>query len=171
LTEVYGYRQARRVIWLGFLCNFVVVVALWIGQVLPPASFWDGQKAYERILGYTPRLLVASFLAYLVGEFANSFVLAKMKIATKGRWLWTRTIGSTLIGEGLDSLVFMTLAFVGTIPIEALLLAILTQWFVKSFYEAAVTPLTYIVVNFLKRKEGLDLFDYDTKFNPLLFGE
>jgi uncharacterized integral membrane protein (TIGR00697 family) len=171
LTEVYGYRQARRVIWLGFFCNFIVVVVLWVGQVLPPASFWDGQKAYERILGYTPRLLVASFLAYLVGEFANSFVLAKMKMATKGRWLWTRTIGSTLVGEGLDSLVFMTLAFVGTIPGVALFLAILTQWLVKSAYEAAVTPLTYIVVNFLKRKEGVDVFDYDTKFNPLLFGK
>jgi uncharacterized integral membrane protein (TIGR00697 family) len=171
LTEVYGYRQARRVIWLGFLCNFIVVVALWIGQVLPPASFWDGQKAYERILGYTPRLLVASFFAYLVGEFANSFVLAKMKIATKGRWLWTRTIGSTVVGEGLDSFVFMTLAFAGTIPMVVLSIAILTQWLVKSFYEAAVTPLTYIVVNFLKRKEGMDIFDYDTKFNPLLFGE
>jgi uncharacterized integral membrane protein (TIGR00697 family) len=171
LTEVYGYRQARRVIWLGFFCNFIVVVAIWIGQVLPPASFWDGQKAYERILGYTPRLLVASFLAYLVGEFANSFVLAKMKIATKGRWLWTRTIGSTLVGEGFDSLVFMTLAFAGAMPAGALLVAILTQWLVKSAYEAVVTPLTYIVVNFLKRKEGLDVFDYDTRFNPLLFGE
>jgi len=171
LTEVYGYRQARRVIWLGFFCNLVVVVAIWIGQVLPPASFWDGQKAYERILGYTPRLLVASFLAYLVGEFANSFVLAKMKIATKGRWLWSRTIGSTLVGEGLDSLVFMTLAFAGMMPMGVLLLAILTQWLVKSAYEAVVTPLTYIVVNFLKRKEGLDVFDYDTRFNPLLFGE
>ena len=171
LTEVYGYRQARRVIWLGFFCNFIVVVAIWVGQVLPPASFWNGQKAYERILGYTPRLLVACFLAYLVGEFANSFVLAKMKIATKGRWLWSRTIGSTLVGEGLDSLVFMTLAFAGTIPAGALLSAILTQWLVKSAYEAVVTPLTYIVVNFLKRKEGLDVFDYDTRFNPLLFGE
>jgi uncharacterized integral membrane protein (TIGR00697 family) len=171
LTEVYGYRQARRVIWLGFFCNFIVVVVLWVGQVLPPASFWDGQKAYERILGYTPRLLAASFLAYLMGEFANSFVLAKMKMATKGRWLWTRTIGSTLVGEGLDSLVFMTLAFVGTIPGAALFLAILTQWLVKSAYEAAVTPLTYIVVNFLKKKEGVDVFDYDTKFNPLLFGK
>jgi len=171
LTEVYGFRQARRVIWLGFFCNFIVVVAIWIGQVLPPSSFWDGQKAYERILGYTPRLLVASFLAYLVGEFANSFVLAKMKIATKGRWLWTRTIGSTLVGEGLDSLVFMILAFWGTIPVAALLLAILTQWLVKSAYEAVATPLTYIVVNFLKRKEGIDVFDYDTKFNPLLLGE
>ena len=171
LTEVYGFRQARRVIWIGFFCNFIVVVFLWIGQILPPASFWDGQKAYERILGYTPRLLIASFLAYLVGEFANSFVLAKMKIATKGRWLWSRTVGSTVVGEGLDSFVFVTLAFIGTIPMAALLLAILTQWFVKSVYEAAVTPLTYIVVNFLKRKEGLDIFDYDTEFNPFLFGE
>jgi uncharacterized integral membrane protein (TIGR00697 family) len=171
LTEVYGYRQARQVIWLGFFCNFIVVAAIWIGQVLPPAPFWDGQKAYERILGYTPRLLGASFLAYLVGEFANSMVLAKMKIATKGRWLWTRTIGSTLVGEGLDSMVFMTLAFVGTIPLGTLSLAILTQWLIKSAYEAAVTPLTYIVVRFLKRREGMDIFDYDTRFNPLLFGE
>jgi uncharacterized integral membrane protein (TIGR00697 family) len=171
LTEVYGYRQARRVIWLGFFCNLIAVIAIWLGQELPPASFWDGQAAYERILGYTPRLLVASFLAYLIGEFANSFVLAKMKIATNGRWLWTRTIGSTVVGEGLDSLVFMTLAFVGTIPTTVLALAILTQWLVKSAYEAAITPLTYIVVNFLKRKEGRDVFDYDTKFNPLLIGE
>ncbi len=171
LTEVYGYRQAKRVIWLGFFCNLIAVVAIWIGQLLPPSAFWDGQKAYERILGYTPRLLTASFIAYLVGEFANSFVLAKMKIATKGRWLWTRTIGSTLIGEGLDSLVFMIIAFLGSIPITALLIAILTQWLVKSAYEAAATPLTYIVVNFLKRKEGLDVFDYGTKFNPLLLNE
>lgn len=171
LTEVYGYGQARRVIWLGFFCNLIAVVAIWIAQVLPPASFWDGQAAYVRILGYTPRLLIASFLAYLVGEFANSFVLAKMKIATKGRWLWTRTIGSTLVGEGLDSLVFMTLAFTGTIPPTALGSAIVTQWLVKSAYEAAVTPVTYIVVNFLKQREGMDVYDYDTRFNPLLFEE
>ncbi|MBI3950586.1 MAG: queuosine precursor transporter [Acidobacteria bacterium] len=171
LTEVYGYRQARRVIWLGFFCNLIAVVAIWLGQVLPAASFWDGQAAYERILGYTPRLLVASFLAYLVGEFANSFVLAKMKIVTNGRWLWTRTIGSTLVGQGLDSVVFTTLAFVGTIPMAGLASAIMTQWLAKSAYEAAVTPLTYGVVNFLKRKEGLDVYDYDTRFNPLLIGE
>jgi uncharacterized integral membrane protein (TIGR00697 family) len=167
LTEVYGYRRARQVIWLGFFCNLIAVVAFGIGQVLPPASFWDGQAAYERILGYTPRLLTASFLAYLVGEFSNSFIMAKMKIATKGRWLWSRTIGSTLVGEGLDSLVFMVLAFVGTIPIEKLASAIVTQWLVKSAYEAAVTPLTYAIVNFLKRREGLDAYDYDTHFNPL----
>ena len=167
LTEVYGYHQARRVIWLGFFCNLIAVVAIWFGQVLRPAPFWDGQAAYERILGYTPRLLVASFLAYLVGEFSNSFVLAKMKMATRGRWLWSRTIGSTLVGEGLDSFVFMTLAFVGTIPMAGLASAIVTQWLAKSAYEAAVTPLTYGVVNFLKRQEGLDVYDYDTSFNPL----
>lgn len=168
LTEVYGYRQARRVIWLGFFCNLIAVVAIWVGQVLPAASFWDGQAAYERILGYSPRLLAASFLAYLVGEFANSFVLAKMKIATQGRWLWTRTIGSTLVGQGLDSLVFITLAFVGTIPPAGLASAIVTQWLAKSIYEASVTPLTYGAVNFLKRQEGLDVYDYETRFNPLL---
>ncbi len=171
LTEVYGYRQARRVIWLGFFCNFIAVVAIWIGQVLPAASFWDAQAAYERILGYTPRLLVASFMAYLIGEFANSFVLAKMKIATRGRRLWLRTIGSTLVGQGLDSLVFITLAFVGTIPLTVLISMIVTQWLAKSIYEAAVTPLTYVVVKFLKRREGLDVYDHDTKFNPFLISE
>ncbi len=168
LTEVYGYRQARRVIWLGFFCNLILVAGILLGQILPPASFWDGQAAYERILGYTPRILAASFLAYLIGEFTNSFVLAKMKIATHGRWLWTRTISSTLVGQGLDSLAFITLAFVGMIPLSALLSAIITQWLAKSVYEAAVTPLTYKVVNFLKRHEGLDVYDYDTQFNPLL---
>jgi hypothetical protein len=171
LTEVYGYRQARRVIWLGFFCNLIAVVAIWLGQILPAASFWEGQAAYERILGYTPRLLGASFLAYLVGEFANSFVMAKMKVATNGRWLWTRTIGSTLVGQGLDSLVFMTLAFIGTIPLTVLVGAIVVQWLSKSVYEAMITPLTYVVVDFLKKREGLDVFDTDTRFNPLLFGE
>jgi len=170
LTEVYGYRQARQVIWLGFFCNLIAVVAIGVGQILPAASFWNGQVAYERILGYTPRLLVASFLAYLVGEFTNSFVLAKMKIATKGRWLWTRTIGSTFVGQGLDSLVFMTLAFVGTIPSTDLAGAVVVQWLSKSAYEAIATPLTYGVVNFLKKREGLDVFDDDTRFNPLRFG-
>jgi len=168
LTEVYGYRLARRVIWLGFFCNLLAVIAIWLGQVLPAASFWDAQAAYERILGYTPRLLIASFLAYLVGEFANAFVLAKMKIATQGRWLWTRTIGSTLIGQGLDSLVFITLAFVGTIPPEGLVTAIITQWLFKTGYETLATPLTYAIVTQLKRIEEMDTYDYDTRFNPVL---
>jgi uncharacterized integral membrane protein (TIGR00697 family) len=171
LTEVYGYRQTRRVIWLGFLCNALTVGAIWVGQILPPAVFWDGQSAYERILGYTPRVLASSFLAYLVGEFANAVILAKMKIATKGRWLWTRTIGSTLIGQGLDSLVFVILAFLGTIPLPHMLTAIMTQWLVKTAYEVVATPLTYTVVACLKRQEGVDVYDHETRFNPLLVRE
>jgi queuosine precursor transporter len=170
LTEVYGYRAARRVIWLGFLCNLLAVGAIYLGGVLPAAPLWQSQEAYETILGYTPRILAASFLAYLVGEFANSYVLARMKVATDGRWLWSRTIGSTLVGQGLDSLVFIVLAFVGTIPLGAIISAIVAQWLVKSAYEALATPLTYAVVNRLKRTEGIDVYDRDTSFNPLLIG-
>lgn len=167
LTEVYGYGQARRVIWLGFLCNLLMVAAIKIAEVLPAAEFWTEQAAFQRILGYTPRLLLASFLAYLVGEFSNAFVLARMKIATRGRWLWMRTIGSTLVGQGLDSAVFITIAFWGAIPVSGLLAAIVTQWWVKSAYEALATPLTYLVVNFLKRADRADAYDSHTSFNPL----
>jgi uncharacterized integral membrane protein (TIGR00697 family) len=170
LTEVYGYGVARRVIWLGFFCNLLAVVAIYLGGILPAAPFWQDQQAYETILGYTPRLLVASFLAYLIGEFANSYVLAKMKVAMNGRWLWSRTIGSTLVGQALDSLVFIVLAFVGTIPLWAMISAIVAQWLVKSAYEALATPVTYLVVNRLKRTEGIDVYDHDTRFNPLLIG-
>src|SRR5579883_178415 len=113
LTEVYGYSAARRVIWLGFACNLLAVIAIYIGGIAPAAPFWTQQAAYNAILGFTPRLLLGSFVAYLVGEFTNSFVLARLKIATRGRWLWTRTIGSTLIGEGFDTLIFITIAFWG----------------------------------------------------------
>lgn len=171
LTEVYGYREARKVIWLGFVCNLLAVLAIWLGQILPAASFWDGQAAYERILGYTPRLLIASFVAYLAGEFANSYVLAKLKIATGGRWLWIRTIGSTIVGQGIDSLLFITVAFIGTIPLSGLASAILAQWLFKSAYEAFATPLTYKVVNLLKREEGLDVFDRETRFSPFALSE
>ena len=165
LTEVYGYRQARAVIWLGFLCNLVAVAAIWVGGFMTPASFWGGQEAYDSILGYTPRLLMASFAAYLVGEFANSTILAKMKIWTQGRWLWSRTISSTIVGQGLDSAVFITLAFAG--GEVALVRLILTQWTAKVIYEAAATPLTYLLVGWIKRREGLDHYDYDTSFNPI----
>ncbi|RJR33396.1 MAG: VUT family protein [Desulfobacteraceae bacterium] len=168
LTEVYGYHQARRVIWLGFFCNAILVGAVVLGQVIPPASFWDGQDAYRRILGQTPRILLASFVAYLIGEFANSIVLAKMKIATEGRWLWMRTIGSTVIGQGLDSLVFILIAFSGTLPASVLAVTVVTQWLVKTAYEVIATPLTYGAVGFLKRKEQVDVFDHHTRFNPLL---
>ncbi len=165
LTEVYGYAQARRVIWLGFFCNLLMVVAIYVGQVLPPAGFWQGQGAYESILGFTPRLLVASFIAYLIGEFANSFVLAKLKILTRGRWLWTRTISSTAVGQALDSSVFITIAFAGSVPDLGSL--ILAQWLFKTLYEIVATPLTYVVVNRLKRAEKIDTFDYDTNFSPV----
>lgn len=168
LTEVYGYRRARRVIWLGFFCNLLAVGAISLGQALPAAPFWEEQEAYAAILGYAPRLLAASFCAYLIGEFANSYVLAKMKIATNGRFLWTRTIGSTLVGQGLDSAVFVLLAFTGTVPMGALIGIILVNWIFKSVYEAAATPLTYLVVGFLKRRENLDVYDRDTRFNPFL---
>jgi hypothetical protein len=167
LTEVYGYRQARKVIWLGFLCNLIAVFAFWVAGRLP-AYQPDIQTAYDRIFGSTPRILVASFLAYLVGEFANSFVLARMKIKTKGRFLWVRTIGSTLVGEGLDTSVFWILAFGGTISWALIGGIILTHWLAKTGYEVVATPFTYMVVNFLKKKEGIDTYDYDTDFNPFL---
>jgi uncharacterized integral membrane protein (TIGR00697 family) len=169
LTEVYGYRLARQVIWLGFLCNLIFVIFARIGQTLPPASFWGGQEAYESILGYTWRLLAASFFGYLVGEFANSFVLAKMKILTKGRWLWTRTIGSTIVGEGLDTAIFITLAYIGTSSFVPIM--ILYHWLLKTAYEAVATPFTYAIVNYLKRKEAIDTYDYGTDFNPFLILE
>ena len=164
LTEVYGYRWARRVIWLGFLCNLIFVFFAWVGLKLPPASFWGDQQAYESILGYTWRLLAASFCGYLVGEFANSFVLAKMKLLTQGRWLWTRTIGSTIVGQGLDTAIFITLAYIGTQSFVPIM--ILYHWLVKIAIEALATPLTYAAVNYLKRKERVDAFDYKTSFNP-----
>ncbi len=167
LTEVYGYQQARRVIWLGFLCNLIAVLAIWIGKLLPPAPVFETQAAYERILGSTPRFLLASFVAYLAGEFINSFVLAKMKIMTEGRWLWTRTIGSTLVGQGVDTLIVLIIAFVGVLPLSVLGIMILSHWLVKSAYEVIATPLTYVVVGYLKRKEGVDVYDYGIDFNPL----
>ena len=167
LTEVYGYAQARRVIWLGFACNLLAVIAIWISGALPAAAFWaPNQQAYDAILGYTPRLLAASFLAYLLGEFANAAVLARMKVATGGRYLWTRTIGSTLVGQGLDSAVFITIAFIGVIPPDVLPMTIVTQWLFKTAYETAATPVTYLIVNWLKRVEGVDTFDVRTRLNP-----
>ena len=167
LTEVWGYPAARRVIWLGFACNVVMVAAIWIGGELPPAPFGASQFAYDEVLGQTPRILVASFAAYLVGEFANAFVLAKLKIATQGRWLWIRTIGSTVVGQALDSAVFVTLAFLGTMPGPVLAGVIVGQWIVKVLYEAAGTPLVYAVVGWLKAREGVDAYDRETDFNPI----
>ncbi len=169
LTEVYGYSWTRRVIWLGFACNLIFVIFVWLGQLMPAAPFWEGQEAYESILGYTPRLLVASFSGYLVGEFVNSFIMAKMKLLTQGRWLWMRTIGSTVVGQGLDTSIFITLAFIGT-PVFAPVM-ILHHWLAKTAIEALATPFTYAVVGFLKKKEGVDTYDYKTSFNPFTISD
>lgn len=171
LTEVYGYARARQVIWLGFTCNLVAVVAIAIAGALPAAGFWDGEDAFQRILGQTPRILAASFLAYLVGEFVNAYVLARLKVATEGRLLWLRTISSTLIGQAFDSAIFMTAAFAGILEPGDLMAAAITQWLFKSAYEAAATPVTYAVVGFLKRREGREVFDRDLRFNPLALSD
>lgn len=167
LTEVWGYAAARRVIWLGFACNAVAVAAVGIAGALPSAPFGASQVAYDEVLGHAPRILLASFAAYLVGELANAFVLAKLKIATQGRHLWLRTIGSTVVGQALDSAVFVTLAFAGTMPGGVLLGMIGGQWLFKVLYEAAGTPLVYAVVGWLKAREGVDVYDRDTDFNPI----
>jgi len=167
LTEVWGYAAARRVIWLGFACNALMVAAIWLGGEIPSAPFWKGGPAYAEILGQTPRILLASFVAYLFGEFANSYVLAKMKIMTRGRWLWTRTIGSTVVGQALDTAVFVALAFGGSVPAGALTGIMVGQWIAKVLYEAAATPLTYAAVAWLKASERTDTYDYDTDFNPI----
>ena len=177
LTEVYGYARARQVIWTGFFCNLIAVIAIYIGGLLPPASFWtagvfkspdSAQQAYQAILGFTPRLLLASFLAYLVGEFLNSYVLATLKIRTRGRFLWVRTIASTIVGEGADSAVFITTAFWGIFHPSDVGMAILSQWVFKVVYETLATPLTYWVVNTLKKVEQEDYFDHQTNFNPFV---
>jgi len=166
LTEVYGYRWARKVIWLGFLCNLIFVIVALIGQALPPAPLWEGQEAYESILGKTPRVFVASVCGYFAGEFGNSFVLSKMKILTRGRWLWSRTIGSTIVGEGLDTVIFIPGAYFGAPFFTPM--TILYHWLSKVVIEAIATPFTYAVVNYLKKKEAIDAYDYETNFNPFL---
>jgi len=171
LTEVYGFARARQVIWLGFLCNLFAVVAITVGGLLPTAGFWGGQEAYDAILGAVPRILAASFAAYLVGELVNAYVLARLKVAMEGRHLWVRTIGSTLAGQLLDSAIFITIAFAGIMPVEVLLTAIVTQWLVKSAYEALATPLTYAVVGFLKRVDDVDVYDRDIHFRPFAISD
>ncbi|HKJ69556.1 MAG TPA: queuosine precursor transporter [bacterium] len=175
LTEVYGFGRARQVIWIGFFCNFIAVAAIWVAGLLPAAPFWttalyespgEAGTAYQAILGFTPRLLAASFIAYLFGEFLNAFVLAKLKLFTRGKFLWVRTIGSTVIGQGADAAVFISVAFAGVFPTGAVGLAILSQWLFKVAYEALATPLTYWVVARLKQSENIDIYDYDTDFHP-----
>lgn len=168
LTEVYGYARARRVIWTGFAALAFMAFMAWAVVALPAAEGWDGQSAYEQVFGNTWRIVAASMVAFWAGEFANSFVLAKMKVWTRGKHLWSRTIGSTLVGQGLDSLIFYPLAFYGLAgwPPELLWQVVLSQWAIKTAWEALLTPVTYAVVSWLKRREGVELFDTDTDFSP-----
>ena len=168
LTEVYGYARARRVIWCGFGALAFAAFMASVVVALPPAPFWRHQGAYEVAFGSTWRIVGASMIAYFCGEFVNSFVLAKMKIATKGRWLWSRTIGSTLAGEGVDSALFYPLAFYGSgiIPNDKLPIVMLAQFVFKVAVEVAFTPITYKIVGVLKRAEQEDYYDRDTNFTP-----
>lgn len=168
LTEVYGYSRARRVIWAGFAALGFAAFMATVVVALPPAPFWKHQGAYEVAFGTAWRVAAASMLAYFCGEFVNSYVLARMKVMTNGRWLWSRTIGSTIFGEAVDSALFYPLAFWGTgiVPNEALPKVMLAQFVAKVAVEAAFTPFTYRIVNFLKRAEGEDYYDRHTNFNP-----
>ena len=168
LTEVYGYSRARRVIWAGFAGLAFASLMAAVVVALPPAPFWENQKAYEIAFGQAPRIAAASMIAYFCGEFVNSFVLAKMKIFTSGRWLWTRTIGSTIAGEAVDSALFYPLAFYnsGIIPNEMLPAIMLAQFVLKVSVEVLLTPVTYKVVGVLKRVEREDYYDRDTNFTP-----
>jgi len=166
LTEVYGFRAARRVIWSAFLANAMVVVAIVAAQHVPEASFKSDQAAYESILGQTWRIVLASFAGFLVGEFANSMVLSRLKVATEGRFLWLRTISSTIVGQGLDSAIFITIAFGGNEG-PGIWFFIWRQWLFKSLFEIVLTPVTYAAVTTLKRLEGLDVYDEVSDLNPI----
>jgi queuosine precursor transporter len=166
LTEVYGYSRARRCIWVGFAALLFMAFMSWVVVSLPPAAGWTGQSAYESVFGQVPRIVFASIAAFWAGEFVNAFVLAKMKILTRGKHLWSRTIGSTFFGQAVDSLIFYPLAFLGIWSTEQVMTVMVTNWLLKVLWEAVLTPVTYVVVGALKRHEGVDLFDEGTDFTP-----
>ena len=166
LTEVYGYARARRCVWAGFAAMLFLAFMSYVVVALPPAPGWTGQAAYESVFGQVGRIVLASITAFWAGEFVNSFVMAKMKIATQGKYLWTRTVGSTFFGQGVDSLIFYPLAFLGVWETATVLQVLVTNWALKVLWEVLLTPVTYAVVGFLKRREGVDVFDEGTNFTP-----
>lgn len=169
-TEVYGYAGSRRAIWNAFLASGLMTAIAMLMVALPPAPGWPHQEAYAIVLGFLPRLVIASLIAFWAGEFANSFVMARMKVLTSGRHLWLRTIASTAVGQLVDTVLVMTIAFGGTVSSTDLLILMFSGYFGKVLYEAAATPVTYAVVNWLKRVEGVDILDRDTDFNPFRTG-
>jgi queuosine precursor transporter len=166
LTEVYGYARSRKVVWAGFVAMIFASFMAWFIIQLPAAQGWPNQAALETIFGGTPRLVAASLIAYCVGEFANSYTLAKMKIWSQGRWLWTRTVGSTIIGELIDSVIFYPIAFLGLWPTDLVIKVLVSNYLIKVIWEILMTPLTYKIVGFLKRAENEDYYDTDTNFTP-----
>jgi len=169
LTEVYGYKRSRIVVWTGFLACIIMSLIYWLVGILPAATDWQQQEAYLAILGQTPRIVVASLIAYLGGEFVNAFILAKLKIATAGRFLWTRTIGSTVVGQAVDTVLFVGIAFTGVIPANLLWYMIISNYVFKTVFEIIATPFTYAAVGVIKRVEEVDYYDQDTNFNPFSF--
>lgn len=166
LTEVYGYARSRKVIWLGIICNIILAATLMVVTKLPAAADWPLQESFQAILGQTPRIVAASILAFFAGEFANSFALAKLKVKTNGKYLWLRTIGSTLIGQGIDTVVFVVAAFWGVFPNSLVYTMIVSNYIFKVAMETVFTPVTYSVVGWLKRVESEDYYDRNTNFNP-----
>lgn len=166
LTEVYGYKHSRKVIWLGFFSALMMSAVFYIVGQLPPAPEWGNQDAYNAILGSTPRIVLASLVAYTCGSFSNSMILAKMKVWTKGKYLWARTIGSTVVGELVDSTLFILVAFLGVLPLSLLVTLIVSNYIFKTLVEVAFTPVTYKIVRFLKKEESEDVYDTETNFNP-----
>ncbi|MFO7371377.1 MAG: queuosine precursor transporter [Bacteroidales bacterium] len=169
LTEVYGYQKSRRVIWTGFFSALLMALVFYIVQVLPPAADWAYQEAFESLLGFVPRIVAASLVAYFAGEFSNSFILSKLKVKTNGKHLWVRTIGSTLIGEGLDTAIFCLIAFYGILPNTLLWSVIISNYIFKCAVEILFTPVTYAITGFLKKKEGVDHYDRGINYNPFVF--
>jgi hypothetical protein len=166
LTEVYGYARARRVVWVGFAASIFTALFAAVIVAMPPAPDWPNQQVYETVFGQVPRIFAASIAAFWAGEFANSYVLAKLKLLTKGKYLWTRTIGSTVVGQGVDSLIFYPLAFLGVWTTEQVVTVMITNYLLKVLWEVLLTPVTYAVVGFFKRREGVDVYDERTNFTP-----
>ena len=166
LTEVYGFQKARLTIWLGFAANLIMALVFLLVVSLPSPSFWEYESAYHTVLGFAPRIVAASLLAYFAGEFSNSVILSRLKLVTQGRWLWTRTIGSTLVGQSIDTTVFMVVAFWGLFPAEIFMGMVLVQYGWKVAYEILATPITYAVIRWLKKREGVDTYDYGVAYNP-----
>jgi uncharacterized integral membrane protein (TIGR00697 family) len=169
LTEVYGYRRARRVIWTGFVWIVLAALVLAIVDTLPAAPGYEMADAYSAILGQVPRIVLASLAAFWAGEFLNSFVMAKLKVRTEGRMLWLRTTASTIVGQGVDTAIFLSIAFLGVLPNDLLLAIFISNYIFKVGVEVILTPVTYAIINFLKRNEGVDVYDADTDFNPFHF--